>query len=166
RRAGAGRDTRVAVALERDRRALSRGHGPDRDRHRRAPDRPDPPQVTKARDQRADVLRDLAAEIVGCRLCPRLVAWREAAAANPPARFTGAPYWARPLPGFGDARARVLVVGLAPAAPGGNRPARIFTRDRSGDFLCASLHRMGFASQATSVAADDGLAVRDLYIAA
>jgi uracil-DNA glycosylase len=122
--------------------------------------------VTDARDQRADVLRDLAAEIVGCRLCPRLVAWREAAAADPPARFTGAPYWARPLPGFGDARARVLVVGLAPAAHGGNRTGRIFTGDRSGDFLFASLHRMGFASQPTSVAADDGLTVRDLYIAA
>jgi uracil-DNA glycosylase family 4 len=105
-------------------------------------------------------------EIVECRRCPRLVAWREEAAAHPPARFAGLRYWARPLPGFGDPLARVLVVGLAPAAHGGNRTGRIFTGDRSGDFLFASLHRTGFASQPTSTAADDGLALRGLYVAA
>src|SRR5207302_3735375 len=105
-------------------------------------------------------------EIVACRRCPRLVAWREEAARHPPARFAGQRYWARPLPGFGDSAARVLVVGLAPAAHGGNRTGRIFTGDRSGDFLFAALHRTGFANQATSVRADDGLELRDAYVAA
>ena len=111
-------------------------------------------------------LARLATEIAACRRCPRLVAWREEAAANPPARFAREPYWARPLPGFGDPEARVLVVGLAPAAHGGNRTGRLFTGDRSGDFLFASLHRTGFANQAASTAADDGLALRGLYVAA
>lgn len=114
----------------------------------------------------ADSLAQVAADIVVCRLNPRLVEWREVAAANPPARYVGEPYWARPLAGWGDPAARVLVVGLAPAAHGGNRTGRIFTGDRSGDFLFASLHRTGFASQPTSVAADDGLGLRELYIAA
>ena len=113
-----------------------------------------------------DSLAQLYAEVVACRRCPRLVEWREAAAAAPPARFAGQRYWARPLPGFGDERARVLVVGLAPAAHGGNRTGRLFTGDRSGDFLFASLHRTGFASQASSTAAGDGLTLYDLYIAA
>ncbi|MGZ5427428.1 MAG: uracil-DNA glycosylase family protein, partial [Thermoanaerobaculia bacterium] len=77
----------------------------------------------------------LAAEIVSCRACPRLVAWREEAAAHPPRRFRGQRYWARPVPGFGDPGARLLVVGLAPAAHGGNRTGRVFTGDSSGDFL-------------------------------
>jgi uracil-DNA glycosylase family 4 len=111
-------------------------------------------------------LDDINAAIVECRRCPRLVAWREDAARNPPARFAGQPYWARPLPGFGDQAARVLIVGLAPAAHGGNRTGRVFTGDRSGDFLFASLHRTGFANQPKSVARDDGLTVTDLYIAA
>jgi uracil-DNA glycosylase len=111
-------------------------------------------------------LAALAGEIVDCRRCPRLVAWREAAAANPPARFAGERYWARPLPGFGDPEARVLVVGLAPAANGGNRTGRLFTGDRSGDFLFDSLHRTGFANQPTSVSIDDGLALTGLYLAA
>ena len=116
--------------------------------------------------ERRVALEALAQEIAECRLCPRLVAWREAVAAAPPARFAGESYWARPVPGWGDAAARILVVGLAPAAHGGNRTGRIFTGDRSGDFLFASLYRTGFASQPTSTGPGDGLALRDLYVAA
>ena len=113
-----------------------------------------------------DSLAQLTAEVIACRKCPRLVEWREAAAMDPPARYATEEYWARPVPGFGDGAARVLVVGLAPAANGGNRTGRVFTGDRSGDFLFASLYRTGFANQPTSVALDDGLAVADLYVAA
>jgi uracil-DNA glycosylase family 4 len=108
----------------------------------------------------------LAAEIVSCRACPRLVAWREEAAARPPRRFRGQRYWARPVPGFGDPGAWLLVVGLAPAAHGGNRTGRVFTGDSSGDFLFAALYRAGFTNQAFSVSRDDGLALRDAWIAA
>jgi uracil-DNA glycosylase family 4 len=108
----------------------------------------------------------LAAEIAACRQCPRLVAWRESAAANPPARFAHERYWARPLPGFGDADARVMFVGLAPAAHGGNRTGRLFTGDRSGDFLFASLHRTGFSNQPESISVDDGLLLTDSFISA
>jgi uracil-DNA glycosylase family 4 len=111
-------------------------------------------------------LDPLAQEIVRCRRCPRLVEWRERVARERRAAFATQEYWGRPLPGFGDPAARVLVLGLAPAAHGGNRTGRIFTGDRSGDFLFASLWRTGLANQATSVSRDDGLRLRNAWIMA
>jgi uracil-DNA glycosylase len=111
-------------------------------------------------------LAALTAEIVACRRCPRLVEWRERVAREKVARFREETYWGRPLPGFGDPEARILLLGLAPAAHGGNRTGRVFTGDASGDFLWAALHAAGLADRAESRRADDGLILTDAYIAA
>jgi uracil-DNA glycosylase len=111
-------------------------------------------------------LERLERRITRCRKCPRLVAWRERVAREKRAAFADEEYWGRPAPGFGDPRAFLYVLGLAPAAHGANRTGRVFTGDRSGDFLFASMYRTGFANQPTSVRPGDGLELRDAWVAA
>jgi uracil-DNA glycosylase family 4 len=124
------------------------------------------PQVTLQENSHEAALRVLADEVISCRKCPRLVEYRERIAQEKRRAFRDWTYWGKPIPGFGDPRAKLLILGLAPAAHGGNRTGRVFTGDRSADFLFAALYEAGFANQPTSIKRDDGLQLSGCYIAA